>query len=469
MTIETEIEETSAEDQYGLHHRALESRALKGTYFIVLYYGLALGLRLLSSIVLTHLFAPELFGLVNLTTTVIIGLTLLSHIGLEDSIIQNPRGDEEVFLNTAWTIQALRGVGLWVLTLVLAWPVSLFYHQPTMLWLLPILGFTCVISGFGSPAQLTLTRHMGIAKLSLLELTPQFLLFAVTLAWARFQPTIWAILAGRILSELVRLAMSYKVLASSVKPRFVLDRESVHSLMRFGRWILIGTILTFLASQSDKMILGKLTTLQELGIYGIAFSVSDLPRQIIAMFSAKIGFPFISRFSERPRTEFRATFLKYRMMVLAVGAVMLTFTLCVGDLFIEHVFDKRYHGAAWMVAILAAGLWHTLLYNTITPAIMALQKAHYNALANLLYCIALFILLPFGYLYLGLGMVGAVVAVAISDLPVYIVNVVASYRNGLGTLRQDGWMTLFFLATLAAGLALRHAFGIDSPFSHIPH
>jgi O-antigen/teichoic acid export membrane protein len=468
VTIDTEIEEVALEDHEEDRFRSLESRALKGTYFIVAFYGFALGLRMLSSIVLTHLFAPELFGLVNLTSTVIIGLTLLSHIGLEDSIIQNPRGDEEVFLNTAWTIQALRGVALWVVTLALAWPVAHFYNQPSMLWLLPILGFSCVISGFGSPSQLTLSRHMGIARLSLLELTPQLLLFLISYACALVQKSIWAILIGRIVSELVRLWMSYTIIGKGTKPRFVLDRESVQSLLKFGRWILIGTALTFFASQSDKMILGKLTTLQELGIYGIAFGLSDLPRQIISMFASKVGFPFIARFSHHPRPEFRAIFLKYRSMVLAAGALMITGTVCMGDVFIRHVYDPRYHGAAWMIAILAAGLWHTLLYSTITPAIMSLQKAHYNALANLLYCVALFVLLPFGYIYLGLGMVGAVFAVAISDLPVYFVNIYASRKNGLGTLRQDALMTLFFLGSLAAGLAARHAFGIASPFAEIP-
>jgi O-antigen/teichoic acid export membrane protein len=469
MTIDTEIDELTTDDQEKTHFRTLESRALKGTYFIVAYYGCALGLRMLSSVVLTHLFAPELFGLITLTTTVIIGLNLFSHLGLEDSIIQNPRGEDEVFVNTAWTIQVMRGSGLWLLTLLMAWPVAHFYNEPRMLWLLPILGFSCVVTGFGSPGQLMLSRNMDVGKMSVLELAPQLLMFLITLAWAHFQPTIWALLVGRMISELVRLWMSYRMLSKGIRPRFVMDRDSLRSLMNFGRWILIGTALTFLASQSDKMILGKLTTLQELGIYGIAFSLSDLPRQIIQMFSAKVGFPFIAKFSQKPRPEFRKVLLKYRMMVLAVGAIMLTITICTGDIFIRHVYDKRYQDAAWMIGIFAIGLWHTLLYNTITPAIMSLQKAHYNALGNLLYCGALFVLLPLGYTYLGLGMVGAVAAVAISDLPVYFVNVYASYRQGVGMLRQDGLMTVFFLATLAIGLTVRHAFGVGLPFPSMPH
>src|SRR6202041_396418 len=303
-------------------------------------------------------------------------------------------------------------------------------------------------------------------RLSALELTGQVVYFAVAIVWAYFSRTIWALVGGRLISELVRALLSYRLANNGVRPRFVLEHKAVRSLLTFGKWILIGTALTFLANQSDRLILPKLlpkaTALQVLGVYGIAFSLSDLPRQIISMFSSKVGFPFIAKFAHQPRPEFRKVLIKYRMMVLAVGAVLLTFTICVGDVFILHVYKKPYHGAAWMIAIFGLGLWHTLLYSTTSPAIMSLQKSHYNALANLLWFLALVSLLPLGYSYFGI--VGAVAAVAVSDLPMYVVNVYASYRQGLGMLRQDGLMTLVFIGTLAIGFAIRHVFRLGLPF-----
>jgi O-antigen/teichoic acid export membrane protein len=472
MTIETEIDEIAKEEQReALAHRSLESRALKGTYYVVAFYGISSAIRLCSSIVLTWLFAPDLFGVMALLTTVIIGLNLFSHIGLEDSIVQNPRGDDEIFVNTAWTIQALRGLGLWLLTVVLAYPASLLYHEPRLMWLLPVVGFGSVIAGVSSPNLLTLARHLGVGRLSMLELASQVTLFGFSLAYAYFQRSIWALAIGRVVSELVRAALSYRLLEGGVKPRFVLERASVRTLLGFGKWILLSTSLTFLATQSDRLILPKLlpaqTAMTMLGVYSIAFSLSDLPRQIIGMFAQKVGFPFIAKFSHLPRPEFRLVLLKYRMMVLAVGAVLLTFTICIGDLFIMHVYKQQYHAAAWMIAIFALGLWHTLLYNTISYAILSLQKAHYNAIANFCYCITLFAILPLGYHFF--GMVGAVAAVAVSDFPVYVVNVYAAYKTGLGVLKQDGMMTVVFLLTLALGLGIRHAFGLGLPFPGMPH
>ena len=117
-------------------------------------------------------------------TTIITGLYLFSHIGLQDSIIQDPRGDEPVFLNTAWTVQVVRGAGLFLITVPLAWPLAHFYHEPRLLWVLPAIGLSAAIASFTSPSLLTLSRHMGVGRISMLELLQQFLQFAITLPWA---------------------------------------------------------------------------------------------------------------------------------------------------------------------------------------------------------------------------------------------------------------------------------------------
>ena len=464
MAISADSEGVLTQEASDTRHRRLEKQAIKGTVYIIAFYGISLALRMVSSVVLARLFSPEFFGVMTLLTTVLVGLNLFSHIGLGDSVIQSPRGDEPVFLNTAWTLLVLRGGGLWVMTVLLAWPVARFYHEPRMFALFPVLGFGCVISGFTSTSLLNLARHMGVGKTSLLDLVAQVVYFGVTLIWALFDPSLWALVGGRLVSELARTVISYFIIPE-LRPRFVLDKECLRSLLHFGKWILIGTALTFLATQSDRLILGKLISIEALGVYGVAFALSDMPRQIIAMFCSRVGYPFIARFAQQPRHEYRSIFLKYRLPVLAVGGLGLVFVVCTGDQLVLHLYDHRYHAAAWMVGVLALGLWHTMLYSTVAPAILALSKAHYNAAANLVYCISLFVLIPLGFHLF--GMLGAVGAVAVGDLPVYFVVQYAAYRERLGTLLQDAWMTVAFIMTLICGLALRAALGFGQPFQGI--
>ncbi len=464
MTIGVDQEKILTQQGPPSEPQGLKRQAVRGTLYVIAYYVISLSLRTASSVVLARLFSPEYFGVMTLLTTVLVGLSLFSHIGLADSIIQNPRGDEPLFLNTAWSLQVLRGAGLWLMTIVVAWPVARFYHEPRMILLLPALGFSCVLAGVSSPSLLTLSRHIGVGKLSSVELLGQVVQFVVTLAWAFVSPSLWALVAGRLASEIVRMAASYRLIPE-LRPRFVLDRECCLSILHFGKWILIGTALTFLAQQSDRLILGKLVSIETLGVYGIAFQLSDLPRQIIGLFCSRVGFPFIARFADRPRVEYRAVLLKYRLPVLAVGGLGLILIACTGDMFVSHLYDHRYRDASWMVGILAIGLWHTTLYSTVSSAILALSKAHYNAAANLVFVVSLFTLIPLGFHYY--GMFGAVVAVAAGDLPVYFVVQYAALKEKVGTLLQDALMTVAFVAVLACGLLLRASLGFGQPFRGI--
>jgi O-antigen/teichoic acid export membrane protein len=78
-------------------------------------------IRFGSNLIITRLLLPEHFGLMALVTTFLVGLALFSDTGVGPNIIQNPKGEEPIFFNTAWTVQAIRGVLLWVVA-VACWP-----------------------------------------------------------------------------------------------------------------------------------------------------------------------------------------------------------------------------------------------------------------------------------------------------------------------------------------------------------
>lgn len=447
------------------HRRSLELKALNGTVFIGITYSAAIILRMVSGLILARFFAPDYYGLLALVTAILTGLYLFSHLGLQDNVIQNPRGGEPSFIHTAWTLDYIRGFGMAFIAALLAWPVSRYYHQPLMFPVMIVLGLGCIIGAHESPGMLLMARQLRVREITLLELFTQFVAFAATLAWAVVSPTIWALVGGRIISYLARLAVTYRF-KPFAPPKFAWDDYALKSILHFGKWIFLGTALTFLSSQSDRLILGKLVSLNLLGLYGIAYGLSELPRQVIVQFCSKVGFPFLAKFQDLPRPEFRQHYLKYRQLALAGGAVLLALVVCSGDIFLTHVYPQRYHAAGWMVGILGVGLWHTLLYSTISPAIFALQRSHYNAFAQAVYCATLFVALPWGFHHY--GMLGAVVAAAAADLPMYFCFQYAAFREGVNTLVQDVLLTILFIAVLFGTLTLRHSLGFGSPFpSHL--
>ena len=98
----------------------LMGRALRGSALTAGSFAITQGLRLASNLVLTRLLFPEAFGLMALVSVVVVGLQMFSDTGVGPAISRSPRGDDSTFLDTAWTINLIRGVLRWGLTCALA-------------------------------------------------------------------------------------------------------------------------------------------------------------------------------------------------------------------------------------------------------------------------------------------------------------------------------------------------------------
>jgi O-antigen/teichoic acid export membrane protein len=101
---------------------SLLARALQGGALTGGAYAVAQGARLVSNLILARLLFPEAFGIMALVTVVLVGLAMFSDAGIGPAISQNARGDDADSLNTAWTINVLRGAVLWGAAWALAHP-----------------------------------------------------------------------------------------------------------------------------------------------------------------------------------------------------------------------------------------------------------------------------------------------------------------------------------------------------------
>jgi O-antigen/teichoic acid export membrane protein len=443
---------------------SLKKFAIRGAVWTIASYGASQLLRFGSNLILTRLLEPKLFGLMTLVYAFITGLHLFSDIGIGVSVIQNKRGDDPTFLNTAWTIQVIRGFGLWICCLLIAWPISQFYGRPQILWLIPVVGLNTVISGFNSTAVFTLNRHMAVSKLAIFELGGQVIGLGVMITWAWFHRNIWAIVIGNFASTFIQMVWSHQ-LNSGLRNHFVWDRETVKELVSFGKWIFISTAITFFAEQSDRLILGKVFTPEMLGVYGIALTLADLPRQITFALAGKVIFPAFSKFSDLPREDFRAKILHNRKPMLIALAFGLTALVSFSDLLIEILYDDRYIDAAWMLPILALGIWPRLLCNTIEASLFAINKTQYPALANF----TRFIFTSTG-IFIGFSIFkvpGAIIAVALNDLFFYVVINYGLWREGLSGIKQDIQATTLLVLLLAIALVGRYILGLGFPINRL--
>ncbi len=335
--------------------QSLGKLAARSTFWTFLGYGANQVLRLGSNLILTRLLVPEIFGLGALINTFIIGLNMFSDIGIGPSIIENERGEEPLFLNTAWTIQVLRGVAIWLCACIFAWPFARFYGEPQLGWLIFVSGITGVIAGFNSTGIFTATRRLMLKRLTLIEIGTHMVSIVVVIGWALITPTIWAFVAGSLFSTFFKMLASH-LLLSDVKHKFIWDKNSARSLVKFGRWIFVSTVLGYLALHIDRLVLGKFLSLKELGIYSIASMIANTIQQLFGAMGQRVLLPLYSKLKKLPASELRRKVLKLRIRLLLIYLPPLFIFVIFGPEIITLLYDPRYQEAGWILQTLSIGL-----------------------------------------------------------------------------------------------------------------
>jgi O-antigen/teichoic acid export membrane protein len=440
--------------------KKIRNLALSASIYTIINFGVSQLLRFGGNLILTRLLAPDLFGLVATSQIFIMGLFLLSDIGLEQSIIRSDRADDPNFLNSAWTIQIIRTGILTVMAFIVAFPAAAFYKEPILMPLICVIGAGRLVVGFESTSLFLLSRKMDQKKMMVIELTVQIISLISIIVVAYFFRTVWALVVGDIIGPIIRTTWSQ--LINKERPnRLVLDKSAVKELMSFGKWILVSTAIMFVSSQIDRVMLGKFLGMAWFGVYGIAFNLSEMPKNVISNLGNKIVFPLVSKFTYLSREELRSKIILPRAGFLALGALLLAVLACFGDYLIVFLFDKRYVDAAWIFPLLVLGSWPYILVITMDGALLAIGKPIYSAIANLTRFAYLIAALPLAYKF-G-GELGAVIAVALNGIFPYVSYNYGLVKEKLSLLRQDLLLTLVFIGLIAIFVVIRILAGLDIP------
>jgi len=428
---------------------AMKGLLARGSLWVGIGYGGSQLIRLGGNLVLWRLLYPKAFGIMAIINALMAGLAMFSDIGIGPSIIQNERGADPIYLNTAWTIQAIRGVLLFLVAAVAAGPVARFYDEPLLASMLPVVGLGAAVAGFYSTSLFTVVRKVALGRLTLIELTSQFGGLLVMILIAFLYHSIWGIVIGGLFSNLIKLGMSHSMLPG-IRNRPLWDKPSAHTLMTFGRWIFVSTLLTFAVGQSDRLIFGKVVPIELLGVYSIATVWSNLPIAILDRVFSSVLFPILSRLDHVGK-EFEKAFRDARTPALMVAGWMCASLLSGGPALIRLLYDQRATDAGWIVQTLAVGTWLLALETTNSTALMARGAVKWMAIGSAAKLAGMVVAIPLGF-HLG-GFTGAVVGFAASEFLRYLTSVAGGVTIQLRSYRQDMLLTAVLLATTVAGLA----------------
>ena len=281
---------------------------------------------------------------------------------------------------------------------------------------------------------------MLLGRLMALELITQAVTLGVTVLLALLNPSVWALVFGGLTGSALKLVLSHRLM-DGPHHLFYLEPEARVDLFAFGKWIFVSTLVTFLAMQIDRILLGKLVTLRELGLYTTALMLAQVPRDVIQRLSDAVVYPMVSRIIHSPDGLRKVTSL--RRVLLGMSSLMCAAMLALAQPLVDLLFDRRYAGAGWFLSLFTVGTFLQTLQVSYGPTILAIGKPKYFSIGVAL---RLGIFLIFVWpVFQRFGISGVATLAALSEFGVVTACFYGAARLGFASARTDATAVCSFV------------------------
>ena len=298
------------------------------------YTYLSQGISFLSSIVVSRILSPEDYGIIGLITVFTGFIIVFSDGGLSYALIRSDYGRtyQRVLTNLSW----LLGMTLFLITLLVAYPITLFYNNPSLLYPTIVLSITFLIRGLSLAQGALLAKQLKFGFLGKVTLICMIVTVLTTIIMAYFGAKYWSLVIPQIFTAIITAIMyerearlGFKIFSMAhIKVGFKHTKKLVFSVLGFNA-------INYWSRNADNMVVGKLYGAGELGIYNRAYSLLLLPLSLITGLFSSVLFPSMKKLKADGgdiETEYYfvlriITFLSYPLVILFIlvpqGLVML--------------------------------------------------------------------------------------------------------------------------------------------------
>lgn len=406
--------------------------------------------RTVSSIVLTRLLRPDDFGIVGIIGSIFYVAGMTTDLGFQAFLIRHERTDDRHFRDVIWTIHAKRGLALFALVALASPLIADLFGKPPVAMPLAVASATFAIDGLASLSLITALRKDKSRELSFFDLGLQIFQTTVAILLALWFRNVWALIGAMLLQSSMRLFLSYRLFDNSTQ-RLARDPSIFREFLAFSRLILVSSVITLLLGQTDKLILARLFSLREFGLYALALSITSAPRSFASSYVMRVAFPiYAETWRERPNA-LGSVYYSVRRLQTALYSFACGGLIGAAPLVVAILYDPRYASSATFISLLMIGVSLQLTNIAATELLTATGNLKPLVHVNLTKLLWLGVSIPAGFAVA--GPIGVVAGVGLMEVPATIFNWILLWRAAVLNVREE----LSYIGLIAAGALIGFA------------
>ena len=346
-----------------------------------------LGLGIVASVILARTLAPSGYGLVASIGVVLAIAQTIADAGLRHTIVRElartgETTEQRALARAAMSLALLLGAAGAIAGILAAEPIALhLVGRPdavtplriALAGLLPAsLGRVVAAmlqAGSQFRAIVTLQAATGVANAGVM----------VLLAATGALTVESAVLVGAVNPLIGALVVWRRVPHGWLSPLIAEARERCASLLRYGRWLWVSSVLSLLSSQLDLLLVSRWLAEHETGLYALAFNVA-LRLDILNQSRFSVRLPAVSRLATRAQI---AEYVRTSLTRGLAAAVVLAAVAWTGaPFFVRSLYGPEYAPAVAALNVLVLAVALDLVMTPLTMLAFTFDAPRVLALAD---------------------------------------------------------------------------------------
>ena len=390
---------------------SLTQTSIQGAFWLGLLKVVIKAFSFVKLIVIARILTPfdlGLFGIIMLPYGLV---EVATESGINQALVQS-RKDHKLYLSSAWLAFIFRGVLLFSV-LYLSAPFISRYYQQDLTLMIRLVALTPIFKGLANPGVIMFKKYFQYKQEFFYQAVISLSESIGTIVFCLWLKSVIALPLGVVIGGLTTLIISFLVTQFDwVKPQI----KKIIELYRYGRWVTLGTFISYVNDQGDDFLVSKMLGANALGFYQTAYKISNLPTTQGAGLIYQVIFPLFSSI-QRETVRLKRGLIK---------ALLITFALSFGFSAVVYLLApflvNLFFGPAWLPLIPALNV---LLLFGLTRPLISVSAAVFDAVGrpktiaglNLIRLLIMVVLLfPLTKTY---GIVGTAWAVVIAQICVY--------------------------------------------------
>jgi O-antigen/teichoic acid export membrane protein len=305
--------------------KSLRRRTIFGSGWMAgRHFGLA-AMETIKTVVFTRILDAYAYGVMALATMAVGFLESFTTLGIELVILRDS-DDYQKKLDYYWTIKAIRGVTLFLVSWMFAPLFASIYDKPELIGIIRFISIAFLFDGFSGFGREVYLRNMAFARGAGYEIGASAIATAAGIVVLFQMCSVWALAWYVVFAAMARCIASY--LMMPWMPRIRFNRDVAKVVFTFGISIIGMNALNFIFNNFDKAIIGKIFNIEQLGYYARANFLALLPATYLANAISPVFLPSLKNIAHdtgRLRNAFLRATVVYVIIFGIIGMGLFVF------------------------------------------------------------------------------------------------------------------------------------------------